>query len=357
MSYNKFLNGSNEMNIKTSKLDIPRNVTSSVFMMAVYDLYARYERGQLDLYPVYQRNIMVNKSQRATIMENVLQGIPLPSIIYTEDENYNFEIIDGQARIRAIFDYINNEYPLADMYTSYELEGYYFNDLPQNIRRRIHEYNLIMVNVRVESEPKEKLDVYKSIHMISKPLSKQEMRHYVFAGEGMNLVKRLSNTKEFRQIGFSKVGSKEEEVILRYLSFYIKGYKNYHGKFSDFLDDTLQNYRKYESQLWDIENRFTDSINLAYEVLGNKPFSRKKNSRYKLNSALFEIIAVAFSKSSRSKVLKNSFRIREELQKKLKDDKFIESITIKTYSQKAINTRFGMWFDFMMEFMEEKYDK
>lgn len=71
----------------------------------ISDLKAHAEKGRLNLSPSYQRGDVWPTVDAQILMESILRGIPLPSVILlraTEDGRQVYEVIDGKQRLTAI---------------------------------------------------------------------------------------------------------------------------------------------------------------------------------------------------------------------------------------------------------------
>ena len=71
-----------------------------------------YEKRDTFSYPEYQRddNIWSDKN-RKYLIDSILRGFDIPKIYFHGPDKYgNYDIIDGRQRLRAIFDFIKNEF-------------------------------------------------------------------------------------------------------------------------------------------------------------------------------------------------------------------------------------------------------
>ncbi len=84
-------------------IDEPLSINASVSTRKIDDLEAYARRGRLNLNPTYQRDYVWPDSQSQMLIESVLRGIPLPSIILAEDSKSNqIQVVDGKQRLTAI---------------------------------------------------------------------------------------------------------------------------------------------------------------------------------------------------------------------------------------------------------------
>jgi hypothetical protein len=87
----------------------------------VGELVALHKEGMLKANPEYQRGVVWSQTQRKKLIDSVLRGYPLP-MIYLHHIKKNvagmqredLEVIDGQQRIKALFDFSEGAFKLFD---------------------------------------------------------------------------------------------------------------------------------------------------------------------------------------------------------------------------------------------------
>ena len=81
----------------------PLSINATVDKWRIYDLAGRAQQQQLDLNPTYQRDFVWSNSDSQMLIESILRGIPLPSIILARvSSSQRFQIVDGKQRLTAI---------------------------------------------------------------------------------------------------------------------------------------------------------------------------------------------------------------------------------------------------------------
>lgn len=78
----------------------------------IFEFSQRAERGRLELSPSYQRGDVWPTSDSQILIESILRGIPLPSVIILRPEDRPLEIVDGKQRLTAILRFIG-QHPRA----------------------------------------------------------------------------------------------------------------------------------------------------------------------------------------------------------------------------------------------------
>ncbi len=88
----------------------PTPITAKSETWSIAELAAKADRGQLVLNPTYQRDDVWKVSDRSMLIESILRGIPLPSIVLLEAPRPGrkpaFEVVDGKQRITSILRFI-----------------------------------------------------------------------------------------------------------------------------------------------------------------------------------------------------------------------------------------------------------
>ena len=156
--------------------------------------------GKLDIRPAYQREFIYNEKQRDAVITTVLNGFPLNVMYWAlreDNEQVQFEIIDGQQRTLSICQYVNGDF-------SYDF--LYFNNLQEEDKQKILSYKL-MVYV-CSGTDKEKLKWFETINIAGEELTKQELRNAIYSGKWVTDAKRH----------FSKNGCVAYQIANKYLT-------------------------------------------------------------------------------------------------------------------------------------------
>ncbi len=85
----------------------PLSINATVDKWRIYDLSGRAQQRQLDLNPTYQRDFVWSNADSQMLIESILRGIPLPSIILARSSSsQRYQIVDGKQRVTAILRFI-----------------------------------------------------------------------------------------------------------------------------------------------------------------------------------------------------------------------------------------------------------
>jgi hypothetical protein len=81
----------------------PRNIDAKVGTWKIFEFADRAGDGELNLNPPYQRDVVWSNSSSQKLIDSILRGIPLPSIILaTVAADQRYQIVDGKQRLTAI---------------------------------------------------------------------------------------------------------------------------------------------------------------------------------------------------------------------------------------------------------------
>lgn len=118
--------------------------------------------------PSYQRQEVIKPSKASLIIESILLGISLPPIFVFKRNDDICEVIDGQQRILTILGFIGSEYmdennnvtysknhkfPLRKLRVLKELEGKTFDDLTDELKNKIYDFPLYVVEIEENKNP------------------------------------------------------------------------------------------------------------------------------------------------------------------------------------------------------------
>ena len=91
--------------------------------------------GKLNIRPAFQREFVYKEKQRNAVIETVIKGFPLNVMYWVEDENGNFELLDGQQRTISICQYVNGDF---------SLNSRAFHNLTETEKKQILDYPLMI---------------------------------------------------------------------------------------------------------------------------------------------------------------------------------------------------------------------
>jgi len=348
-------------------IEIPpkeRRVYSDKADRSIFELYRQYQKGNLDLQPGFQRLQVWDNSKSSRLIESVLLEVPIPVIYLSEESDGKYSVIDGQQRLNAFFKFLENNLRLSGLTILVELNGKRFQDIPKNLQDKFENATIRIIEIRKESDPDVKFEIFERLNTGSVQLNAQELRNCIYRGRYNELLKELSGNKDFQfLLGLKEPHNRmqDRELILRFFAFYHNTYLKYTPPMKRFLNKEMEKHRNLnEAEENELRNVFKKSVRLSKTVFGDKAFHRfvagskeDPNGCYerKMNKGLFDIIMFGFTMYDENQIIPNSDAIREELLWMMThEEEFINAISGSgTDSKEKTLTRFDKWLSALKE--------
>jgi len=107
---------------------------------AIDKIYNRRDRYEI---PDWQRQEVWSRSKKQKLVDTILRGWKLPKFYFLKvaDDPETYEVVDGQQRLVTIWEFFENELPLADK-TAKEFKGKYHKELPDKSVDAFDDYEI-----------------------------------------------------------------------------------------------------------------------------------------------------------------------------------------------------------------------
>jgi hypothetical protein len=161
---------------------------------------------RLNLNPPYQRYAVWSKNYKQHFIDTILNNYPSPSIFLHKESKetsrlgYIYNVIDGNQRLRAIFEFQNNEFPLPTNHDIYS--GQYFDELPQDAQIRFGNYQ-VPVEILGTANTSELREIFDRLNRNVRKLNRQELRHARHDGPFIKTVETLAEEPFWSEIGIN----------------------------------------------------------------------------------------------------------------------------------------------------------
>ncbi len=260
-------------------------------------------RDRLELDPPYQRRSVWNQSYKDYFIDTILLGYPAPAIFLFEDIAPSgltaYSVVDGKQRLTAIFEFVDDTYPVSDASEKTELRGMLFSELSDDVKKKFWSYQFT-VEYLPSKEESVINNIFNRINRNVAKLTRQELRHAKYDGDFISAVEDLSEyIKEFLPDNFPRIAPqsrkqrKDDEFISQLLLLIENGVRGYT---SDELDKEYSDRDTDWDQKWETENTFKKVIkeidlilNTQYGELLIKSRLKNQADFYGLFGALFEL--------------------------------------------------------------------
>lgn len=168
--------------------------------------YGEYKNQTLRLSPRYRRNPIWSIGQKCFLIDSLIAGCPIPQVFINividgtgSTRKTYYDVVDGQQRLRAIVEYMMDEYSLVSTTArSYPVSEVYkphigkkYSELPPHIQDSIWDYQLAVQELRGWDD-NEIRSLFRRLNYVVERLNKQEMRHSQYFGEFVDAVEALA---------------------------------------------------------------------------------------------------------------------------------------------------------------------
>ena len=164
-------------------------------------------QNRINTNPDYQRPAVWSLPQKRLLIDTILRGYDIPKI-YWRKTNKNpdkYEVVDGQQRLRAIWEFMNGEYSLgkdAEAIDAYEIKNATYKDknpLPDELRLIFDIYTLDVI-IMSDTGDEEVREMFLRLQN-GTTLKAQEKRN-AMTGKMRDFIKQISTHKFFENCKF-----------------------------------------------------------------------------------------------------------------------------------------------------------
>lgn len=250
---------------------------------------------------------------KVKFIESVLMDIPIPFIYLAEGKRGNLIVIDGRQRLTALFEYLDNKYPLRNIEFFPQLRGKKAKKLVDDLetyKTKIEDYHLYVIKIKMSTPEEFKLQIFARVNKTGMQLNPQEIRHALHQGESTLLLERISKKYEI----ISKKRMKDRYLAIRYIAmrlYYLGDLKNYdkdkfvnYTTINSFLGEAMDAINTFTAdQIEKIFDDFCYAYETALRIWGENAFKVKTDTP--INMILFELLLLFVSLTKDCEKAKN----------------------------------------------------
>ena len=247
------------------------------------DFHEWNQKGTLTLQPKFQRRPVWSKRAQSYLIDTILRGLPIPKLFIRQRidlprSSSIREVVDGQQRLRAVFDYIKGDLKVSKIHNQQYCD-LKFEELQDDVKKSFLEYEF-SVDILMGASDREILDIFMRINSYGLTLNAQEKLNAEFFGAfkqfvytlGLDHLEFWRTNRILTEQKISRMAEAEltSELVIAMLDG-IKGGKKPIREF----------YKKFDEdfpQGEELSKRFHEVINLIAFVLENNlsatPFKR-----------------------------------------------------------------------------------
>lgn len=301
---------------------VKKDVKTDSYPMSIGELVGMYEKSEIILRPEYQRYFRWTHEQKSKLIESILIGLPLPSFFMAQDDNGNWEVVDGMQRLSTILDFmglLKEENSRDENYKRFEkltddlfyLKGFAeksWNDFSRRIqldfKRTKIQITILMRTTNLDA----KFELFQRLNSGGTAITGQELRNAILAGEKPEMLdwfEKLADYEEFQKVtGLTdndKATRYDMELVLRFivlLSNYATQLKSFNSV-DVFLTNTLRKIivdtdfdRSVE------EKRFRKTFKVIHDARGDNALKYKTTpGTGKFSISFFEAVALGIAQN------------------------------------------------------------
>lgn len=169
--------------------------------------------------PQYQRTPVWTEERKAFLIDSILRGYDLPKfymIFHNKGNPFEYEVADGQQRMRSIWEFCNNEYSLGKniIINNTDLSGRLFRELPKVMQASFLKFE-INITLILEHSPGEINELFTRLQK-GVSLNPPELRHAMYSEIAFYVNSFLERKKVksfFEKSGIKDVRFKNQDYI------------------------------------------------------------------------------------------------------------------------------------------------
>ena len=249
----------------------------------------------LDIAPKFQRRAVWTTPAKSFLIDTLMRGMPVPPLflrtVQSKDKKKIVrEVVDGQQRISAVLDFVDNKFRLSNALDSPHA-GKSFSKLPSDAQDAILTYPFICEVLQGVSD-KQVLEIFARLNQYSVPLNEQELRNGTYFGYFKQLAYRLGYDyvdlwRDYGLFSDQKIARMlEVEFVSELLIAQLGGMQDKKRTISDFYekyDQEFSNRERMAARFRKVMGVITESVG---EIISETQF-RKPLLFYSLFCAIY----------------------------------------------------------------------
>ena len=274
--------------------------------MSYGEILSMYDREELVIDPEFQRLFRWDICQMSRFLESVLLGIPIPPIFVAENDDGEWELVDGLQRTATLLSFFGllyhhekNNWKCDAVDLIPDLQGFGYRTLPRKFLLNIKRAPCRIEILRWKSQHDMRYELFSRLNTGGSPLTDQEIRNCIYRGVDATfnrLLKRASDHAALITLVCPTETQEKtlymQELVLRFLSLH-EGLEDFKAAY---IKEHMTAYMKKA-----VHEGFDDHVvGLFFEVLDLlMPFGKDvfRFERSGFSSSLFDAITVGMAKN------------------------------------------------------------
>lgn len=171
-----------------------RVLHTSVHNYSVADFLELRASGRLEINKEFQRNSVWRTPGKVYLIDSILRGYPIPKLYFRskidpKTQSSVREVVDGQQRLLAIFQFADDKLELTSR--AREFNGLRYSNLDEEQKTQFLSYTFVAEQF-INASDDDVLEVFSRINSYTVALNAAELRHAQYQGEFKWLVREMS---------------------------------------------------------------------------------------------------------------------------------------------------------------------
>ena len=175
--------------------------------------------------PEYQRSPVWSKKQKQLLIDTILRDLDIPKFYLRalKDSPYDWEVVDGQQRLRTIWEFRKGEYKIAkdaDPIGSIEIANLSYGDLPEDLKDRFDSYalDIVVLEDAMQDEVEEMF-----LRLQNGSTLKAAEKRNALPGQMKHFIRDLSGHEFFKKCGFENKRFEFDQVAAQCMLLEMSG--------------------------------------------------------------------------------------------------------------------------------------
>lgn len=186
-------------------------------------------KAGINLNPQWQRSPVWPGPRQVLLIDSILRGFDIPKVYLRRLDMggcYDFDVVDGQQRLRAIFAFVEDRLPLAhsqrlDCIDGHEIHGKLFSQLPPSLQTRFRDFPLSIANI-TKAETAEVTKLFARLQL-GVALNPAELRNAFSQSPLTQICETLAAHKFFTTSKITERRYKRQDYVMHLVALAVNG--------------------------------------------------------------------------------------------------------------------------------------